>query len=587
MKIRWHAFTFLTVVAICSATLSAQTTVTFQEGVGGYTGTVDRKISISSSTDGSAVDTTTTSFFIDGDPNDSSRADYLIRFENIIGGSGIPAGATILDATLTLRTTSTAASSNSQTGESYNVYRLTQAFDSSSTLDGDFGDMDFIFTPFVDGVEPEQNEADFNVGTFDHEIGGSSMAVDQSYTANVTRAVQSWADGDPNLGIAIMSDHTDNDDGWSVHTTGSSDPSFRPLLSVTYTTDPNTQIVELQNGLDSYAGTTDVFLRDGDVSVDGSTVSEEFLDGSNGTDSFDDPYMIKFDLAGVPSASSVAKAELIIKTGISSGASDSPGAAGVGYSVHQMLTPFTTASMYSDFAGDSAAMELAGEISAAAAIFEDIDEAELVSVDVTSIVHNWLINGDSNHGIYVGALGTSNGWQIFSSGAVDSDLAPMLRLTLVTAGGGGVVVPDSAIVISGVSTAGDVVDLAEADNVDYSIQRSSQSIQSVAEVEVKGVSPTETPSGLSFTIEAAAFARGTPTQTIRMFDFNARMFETIDTRNAARFTDRRDTIVLTGDLSRFIEPGTGCMITRVRYNGSSQRANFTANIDQIIWEVTN
>ena len=45
-------------------------------------------------------------------------------------------------------------------------------------------------------------------------------------------------------------------------------------------------------------------------------------------------------------------------------------------------------------------------------------------------LQNWL-NGDANYGIYIGANGTANGWQIFTSGAVDTDLAPMLRILTV------------------------------------------------------------------------------------------------------------------------------------------------------------
>lgn len=409
-----------------SMPLVAQTTVTFQQGVGGYTSCFDRLISLTNSSNGADVDTTSSSFFIDGDPNDASRADYLIRFDNILGGSGIPANAHIVSAELTLRTTSETVNSNSRSGESYNVYRLQQAFDSSSILDGDFGDGDFLFTPFVDGVEPEDGEADWIMGTFDHPIGEAGLEPDLFYSADVTRAVQSWVDGDTNFGIAVCSDHTDNDDGWSVHSTGSSDLASRPQLTVTYVIDPTIQVFELQNGLGGFMGTTDVFLRESDVSIDGSTVSEQFLDGSDGGSSFDDPYMIKFDLSSLPPIDEILSAELVFMTGISSGASDSPGA----FTLHQLNVPFTTSSQYGDFSGDVAAMETAGEIGAAAASFVEIDEAELMKVDVKPILENWLVNGQPNHGFYIGANGTSNGWQIFSSGAIDQDLAPMLRITL-------------------------------------------------------------------------------------------------------------------------------------------------------------
>lgn len=411
---------------------NAQTTLTFQQGVGGYSDCFDRLIGSGADVDGSAVDTTGSSFFIDGDPTDSSRKDYLIRFDNIVGGSGIPANAIILDATLTLTGTSGAVSTSSQSGESYNIYRLIQAFDSNSTLDGDFGDGDGLFTSFIDGAEPEDGEVDFNVGTFDHIVGGFEMGRDEPITADVTRAVQSWVNGDPNLGLAIMSDHTDNDDGWSVHSTGSSDVASRPILEVTYTTDPDLKVIELQQGLNEYNGTFDRFLNQIDFGIDGSTVSEGFLDGLDNNDppnpeaSPDAPYMVRFDLTGVGEIEEVCEAYLILKTGISSGASDSGGATDWG--VHQMLVPFDQTSEWFNFSGFYDDMVTAGEIDPVTGFFTDIDEAELVKVDVTPIVKNWLENGDTNHGIYIGSHGTDNGWQIFSSGAVDQDLAPMLRL---------------------------------------------------------------------------------------------------------------------------------------------------------------
>lgn len=416
----------------------AQTTVTFQQGVDGYTGTFDRRISMSTNVNGADVDTTGSVFWIDGDPNDSDRSDLLIRFDDIIGVGAIPPNAIILDAQLTLTTTSTAVNSNSQSNEAFNVYRLTKAFDTFSTLDGDFGDNDELWTPFEDGVEPEDNEADLIVGSFDRLVYGTRREVDLPYSADVTRAVQSWVNGEPNFGLAVVSDHVNNDDGWSVHSTGSSLVEARPKLTVTYTTEPNLEVVELQQGLNGYTGTTDRFLKDansGFPNLDGSTVSEAFLDGSNGLDSFDDPYMIRFDLAGLPPASQIVKAELVLMTGITSLQSDSRSTTpGVGYNVHQLLVPFSsTTSAYEDFAGDFNAMLAANEIAPQVAQFADIDEAELVKVDVTSVVTNWLINGAANHGFYIGANGTSNGWQIFASGGVDSDLRPLLRILLKTA----------------------------------------------------------------------------------------------------------------------------------------------------------
>ncbi|TWT30274.1 hypothetical protein KOR34_48320 [Posidoniimonas corsicana] len=417
----------------------AQQTITFQNGLDGYAGTFDRRISLTTSVSGRDLDTSTSPYWIDGDPQDASRADVLFRFDDIVGPSAIPAGATILSATLNLRTTGEDVNENSRSGESFNVYRLTQAFDDSSTLDGDFGNGDDEFTNDVDGVEPEQGEADWILSTFDTPVGGSGLEPDMTYSADITRAVQSWVNGDTNYGVAVLSDHVDQDDGWSVHSTGSPTVEHRPSLTVTYSTNPNYRVFELQNGLNNYAGATDRVLnlvtdvagtnddRSDDTveaGVDGSTLSEVYLDGDNGADSYDTPYLIRFDTSSV--TGDVTKAELLITTGFSGGASDTPGP----FTVHQLLTPFDAASQYGDFAGDVQAMINAGQIGPVVEEVLDVEESEYVRVDVTSIVRNWH-DGDENYGFYIGANGTSNGWQIFTTGAVDSDLAPMLRITTV------------------------------------------------------------------------------------------------------------------------------------------------------------
>jgi hypothetical protein len=113
------------------------TTVSFQEGVDGYSGTLDRRINVDGSdASGSDVDTDSNSFFLDGRLTAADRADFLLRFDGIIGGSGVPAGATVLEATLDMRTTNPATSGNAQSSGAYNVYRLNTPFDSSTTWAG-------------------------------------------------------------------------------------------------------------------------------------------------------------------------------------------------------------------------------------------------------------------------------------------------------------------------------------------------------------------------------------------------------------------------------------------------------------------
>ncbi len=114
------------------------TTVSFQNGINGYTGTVDRTIDDRGGTfdhDGSTV----SQYFLDGYQASpvSHEAQLLMRFDNIIGGgaSQIPAGATILSAKLTLNT-STSGSADSP--GPWGIAQLLQSFDSSTTYFGSY-----------------------------------------------------------------------------------------------------------------------------------------------------------------------------------------------------------------------------------------------------------------------------------------------------------------------------------------------------------------------------------------------------------------------------------------------------------------
>ena len=116
-------------------------TVTFQQGVGGYTGSFDRKISPNGSVDidGAAVDTDTTSYFLDGGTsalNDAGARHGLLRFDTIVGAGAVPAAAKVISATVD---TVTNNSTDAQSGGTFNLYRLNTGFDSNSTWAAPFG----------------------------------------------------------------------------------------------------------------------------------------------------------------------------------------------------------------------------------------------------------------------------------------------------------------------------------------------------------------------------------------------------------------------------------------------------------------
>ena len=75
--------------------------VTFQQGTGGYSGASDRLINMTGGTSSRSTAA------VDGSNNgDLTESQYFLTFGSIFGASAgqIPAGATILDASLTVRT---------------------------------------------------------------------------------------------------------------------------------------------------------------------------------------------------------------------------------------------------------------------------------------------------------------------------------------------------------------------------------------------------------------------------------------------------------------------------------------------------
>jgi 6-phosphogluconolactonase (cycloisomerase 2 family) len=147
------------------------------------------------------------------------------------------------------------------------------------------------------------------------------------------------------------------------------------------------------------------------------------------------------------------------------------------------------------------------------------------------------------------------------------------------------VTPQTFTVTRGNLAGGGIAELSESDDFDLVIQRASADIQALTELEIKAISSTETPSQFAFTLEAAVFARSMVTQTIYLFDYNADGFEQVDSRAAQQFSDQVVTVMPSGDLSRFVQPGTGCIEARIQFQSTAPRQQFSSNIDQAVWMI--
>ena len=102
---------------------------------------------------------------------------------------------------------------------------------------------------------------------------------------------------------------------------------------------------------------------------------------------------------------------------------------------------------------------------------------------------------------------------------------------------------------------------------------------------VEGTSPTESPYGLSFTLEAKANIPGI-SQKIELYNYVTEEFEEIDTRDATT-TDSIVEIPISGDKSRFIDPQNLEMKAQLTWipSGPIVMWPFNIEIDQSIWTV--
>jgi hypothetical protein len=180
-------------------------TVAFQQGVDGYSGTVDTYVQEASP---GANNASATELNVDTDDPWSTRqaVQALLRFEDVVGsGTGqVPPGSTVTRATLTVETTNR--------GDGASLHRMRTGWseaDSWSTFGGN-------------GVQPDGTEArssaDATTGT----------AVVGPTTVDVTASVQAWVDGEANRGWVFL---PAGRDGWDF---SSAEGAMPPRLEVTY-----------------------------------------------------------------------------------------------------------------------------------------------------------------------------------------------------------------------------------------------------------------------------------------------------------------------------------------------------------------
>ena len=191
-------------------------TMTFQQGdANAYGGTADTFIG-----SGLASQATTNPVVIDNDPTVEQA---LVRFDGIFGSgtNQIPVGSTITSATLTLRVGGT---TNDESPSPVNFHRLLHPWVDSG-LWADYGASPWNATA---GIQADGTDA---LATAD--ATATMSALNTSYPVDVTGSVQAWANApSDNHGWVILPTGTD---GLRLQSSESTTVSYRPLLSVTYT----------------------------------------------------------------------------------------------------------------------------------------------------------------------------------------------------------------------------------------------------------------------------------------------------------------------------------------------------------------
>ena len=187
---------------------ASRQTVTFQEGVNGYAGTVDIEIW--------AVAPNTC---LEGNPNASSDADndggesqILLRFEDIIGDKPgqIPPGSTIHAARVVV--------SAFDEGNTVHLHRMLVPWKRTAT-----------WNSMVGGVTADGLEASKKVDSFTF---GKISATTSLIPFEATDTVQAWVNGAPNFGWVFINTGSN---GWDFYTSEFDDIRQRPKLVVQFT----------------------------------------------------------------------------------------------------------------------------------------------------------------------------------------------------------------------------------------------------------------------------------------------------------------------------------------------------------------
>lgn len=202
------AFATLLLVSGVQSAPPPSRTLSFQQGVNGYAGTVDTEIWALATTTILAANPNASS---DAN-NDGGESQVLLRFDKIIGDKPhqIPQRARIRSAKLLV--------SAFDQGDIVNLHQMLVPFEESAT-----------WTTLVSGVSADGLEASRHKDSFTF---GKIAANSSEIVFDVTDTVQSWVNGDANHGWVFLNT---GGNGWDFYTSEFDNPAQRPKLFVELT----------------------------------------------------------------------------------------------------------------------------------------------------------------------------------------------------------------------------------------------------------------------------------------------------------------------------------------------------------------
>jgi hypothetical protein len=213
--LRLPATLLLALVGALLAPKSSADTLTFQQGVGGYTGlkqTTLFEFAPTSVNGGLAAGTWTVD---EGDAvNDNRTKQGLIWFDNIFGSSPgqIPFGSTITEATIT-------ATYDDPSSSGFAVHRMLQTWSPATAT----------WDTFTAGVQSDGTEAAVVATTTFSNPNLNTSGNYNAYGTSLTADLQLFSNGTPNYGWVVVPTSGTSGWGWTVAQTNSA------VLSVTFT----------------------------------------------------------------------------------------------------------------------------------------------------------------------------------------------------------------------------------------------------------------------------------------------------------------------------------------------------------------